>query len=560
MTALLCNKDMKQFFDIIHKPICPGEDLLAHVRLAINSIENILGISKVLIDFTTSETRFPAQMQDFSAVLYQKEGTVTGHSISYNYCTGDGGQVVLTVFAMYGHEWDAEELDGLKIISNVIFNVFKVDNMNRLLNKAMSTDFSVNIPNMTGFMRFATEIFSGGLIDKYTGVYFNIHNFKYVNNVLSHIKADEVMVMYVETIKKQIRPDEIMARLGGDNYVALIHTENVERFYGVIKDVNIVYRSDNGEKQFRFGATIGASRLNDISHVGEVMMRTSIAYQVARQQESAEVIYYRDEYYQDVVKEKGIIAGFQRGLEQQEFVVYYQPKVICKDKSIYGGEALVRWNILGELIYPMEFIPVLEKDGSICKLDFYVLDKSCELLKRFLDSGMPLPRISVNFSRKHIGNPGLVQEIVAVIDKYGIPHEYVEIELTESEDFRDYIVMAKLIDELKSKGISTSIDDFGTGYSSLNMLKMTSIDILKIDKAFIPLEEEPLQKGKDCIMFESIARLAKELGVMIVAEGVETEQQYKYLSQLGCDIIQGYYFDKPLTEDMFMEKVKERKY
>lgn len=560
MVTSFCSKEMKQFFDIMHKPIHSSDDILVNVRLAVGGLESCLGIGKILIDFSAPKTKLRPQSQNLTAILYEREGAYVCHPITYNFRTGDGGQVVITIYAVEGHEWDAEEQDILKIISNIIFNAFKMENMNTLLDKAMSTDLSVDIPNVTGFMRFITEKFSRGLLDEYIGVYFNIHNFKYVNNVLPHIKADEVMIMYVNTLKREIDCDEVVARLGGDNFVALIHKENIERFYGVIRDINIVYQSEEGGKKFRFGATIGASGLSDITRVGDVMNRISIAYQVARRQESAEVVYYQDEYYKDVVKEKEIIASFQKGLEQQEFVVHYQPKVMCKDKTIYGGEALVRWKQQDKLVYPIDFIPIIEKDGSICKLDFYVLDKSCELLAGCKKRGIPLPRISVNFSRKHIGNPYLVQEIVSVIEKYEVPHEYIEIELTESEDFRDYIVMAKLIDELKAEGISTSIDDFGTGYSSLNMLKMTSIDILKIDKSFIPPEEEHEQKNKECIMFESIAHLARELGVMVVAEGVETEQQYDYLTQMGCDIIQGYYFDKPLTEDMFLEKIKAGKY
>jgi len=163
--------------------------------------------------------------------------------------------------------------------------------------------------------------------------------------------------------------------------------------------------------------------------------------------------------------------------------------------------------------------------------------------------------ISVNFSKKHMNNPELVREIVATIDKHNVPHNYLEIELTESEDFKDYVVMEKLTRDLKEAGICTSIDDFGTGYSSLNMLKMTSIDILKIDRSFIPLEEAYAQRGADCIMFENIAHLAKALGYQVVAEGVETKQQYEYLKDVGCDVIQGYYFDRPLPEEQFLEKV-----
>ena len=137
-----------------------------------------------------------------------------------------------------------------------------------------------------------------------------------------------------------------------------------------------------------------------------------------------------------------------------------------------------------------------------------------------------------------------------------MPHQYIEIELTESEDFRDYIVMSKLIDDLKAVNISTSIDDFGTGYSSLNMLKMTNIDLLKIDKSFVPFEEDAKERKKDIIMFENIARLAKELGIQIIAEGVETEQQYEYLAEAGCDMIQGHFFDKALPEEAFMERMR----
>lgn len=556
MGALFSNKEMKQFFDMMQKPVRSIGEVMVNVRQAIICIEEKMHMGKVIIELSVPQTKLRAQEQNFTGILYQRDGVYAYRPVTYSFRTGDGGTVVLTFYTMDGYVWNEEELSELKIISNMIFNMFRVENMNSLLDKAMTTDLAVDIPNVSGFMRFVTEKFSRGLLEEYIGVYFNIHNFKYVNNVLPHVKADEVMAMYVNTVKKVVEADEIVARLGGDNFVSLIHVENIERFIEFISNINVIYRNEEDEKKFSFSATIGAAKLNGISRVGEVMNRISVAYQVARQQESTDVVYYREEYYRNVAKQKEIIAGFQKGLEKQEFVVHYQPKVMSRDKTIYGGEALVRWNQQGKLIRPIDFIPILERDGSICKLDFYVLDKTCELLERCKKDNITLPRISINFSRKHIGNPGLVKEIVAIVDKHKIPHENIEIELTESEDFRDYIVMAKLIEELKNEGISTSIDDFGTGYSSLNMLKMTSIDILKIDKSFIPLEENYEQKAKDCIMFENIARLAKELGVMVVAEGVETEQQYEYLKEIGCDIIQGYYFDKPLTEEAFLDKVK----
>lgn len=560
MGILFSSSSFKNLFEIVQKPVRSSEELLENIKRGLEYIEEEMHIGKVKIDLSVPQTKVRAQIRGFSSVLYQRSDIYEEMPIVYNYRTGDGGNVVLTFYATKNYIWNEEELEEVHIIGNLIYNAFRVDNMNSLLDKALTTDLSVGIPNIAGFMKFVLTKFEQDILDEYIGIYFNIHNFKYVNNVLSHMKADEVMSMYVNMVKNIVEFDEIVARLGGDNFVALIRKENIKRFIHYISNINIIYINEGNEKRFHFSATIGASELKGISRVDEVMLRISVAYQVARQQESTDVVYYKDEHYKDVARQKEIIAGFHKGLEAEEFVVHYQPKVMTEDRRLCGAEALVRWNRQGTLVYPGEFIPILEKEGSICKLDFYVLDKACEMLNNCKEKGIELPRISINFSRKHIGNPTLVKEIVTVIDKHGIPHEYIEIELTESEDFKDYIVMAKLIQELKDVGISTSIDDFGTGYSSLNMLKMTSIDILKIDKAFIPLEEEYEQKQKDCIMFENIARLAKELGVLVVAEGVETKQQYEYLKSMGCDIIQGYYFDKPLEEVRFLEKVNIGQY
>lgn len=555
MDNILLNNKMIEFFELLHKPVRSQEDLLINVNRALAAIEEDIHIGRVDISLSAPQTKLRSQINNLSSILYQRQGVYGYKPVTHSFRSGDGGVVNVTFYALDGYTWEGEELQEIRILCSLIFHAFRMEMMDGLLQKATKIDMAVGIPNIAGFMEFVTRKFGEDHLGEYEGIYFNIHNFKYVNNVLPQVKADEVMGMYVQTISKLIEADEILARLGGDNFVALIRTENSQRFIDYISNININYEYENDMKRFFFSATVGASKLMGLNRVGEVMIRISIAYQMARQHESTDVVYFKEEYYKDVARQKEVVAGFQRGLEQKEFVVHYQPKVSSNDKKICGAEALVRWKQMDNLIFPGEFIPVLEKDGSICKLDFYVLDKVCALLKKCMEEKLPLTQISVNFSRKHICNPYLVQEIVEVIDKYGVPHNFVEIELTESEDFRDYMVMAKLIRELKEVGISTSIDDFGTGYSSLNMLKLTGIDILKIDKSFIPVDENQGGNSKDCIMFENIARLSKDLGVKVVAEGVETEEQYDYLCRMGCDIIQGYYFDKPLVQDKFLEKL-----
>lgn len=556
MSNLFGKNSSLQFLQLIQKPVRSREELMGSVRRAICLIAEDLHLGKMLLKFTVSQSKVRSQAENLTSVLYQSEQEIGCEPVIQSYRTGDGGTVLITLYALQGYTWSDDELQDIRIFMNQVYYAFRQASMENLLDKAMTTDLSVEIPNVSGFMSYASQILARNSVEEYVGLFFNVRNFKYVNKVLPYMQADEIMKIYAGTLMNYMESDEIVARLGGDNYVALVRKENTERFIRFINNINITYRYEDAEKKFSFGATIGAAELKNIMNAGDIMDRISIAYQMARQQQSSKVVYFREEFYHVVMRQKEVIASFQKALEQQEFVVYYQPKVGAADRKLYGAEALIRWKDgNNKLIQPMEFIPILEKDGKICKLDFYVLNRVCELLQKCKEQGNTMPHVSVNFSRKHIGNPDLVKEIVAVIDSYQVPHEYIEIELTESEDFRDYIVMAKLIGDLKNEGIRTSIDDFGTGFSSLNMLKMTSIDILKIDKSFIPLEEEYPDKKKDCIMFENIAKLAKELGYLVIAEGVETEKQYEYLRDVGCDIIQGFYFDKPMPEEKFLEKV-----
>ena len=372
--------------------------------------------------------------------------------------------------------------------------------------------------------------------------------------------GNEVLRIFAEEIQKSLLSDEMIARLGGDNFVVLVRNENVDDFCNLVRDVHIDYEQNEKRYQFELTVTMGVSHMQTVSDMGDIMLRVSVAYQKAREKKNGGFAFYTDEILQSVMNEKEIIACFEKALAAKEFVVYYQPKIKTVGSTINGAEALVRWNKDGKVVSPGEFIPILEKDGSVCKLDFYVLETVCQFLKELQDEGSPLIKISVNFSKCHMENESLAQDISDVINRYGIPHQCIEIELTESEDFDDYAVIARVVNSLRAEGIYTSIDDFGTGFSSLNLLRMIQVDLLKIDRAFIPMDEEFERRFRDLVMFKNIVRMAKELGIQIVAEGVETKEQYDYISTTGCDMIQGYYFDKPLPKDEFLEKLKIGKY
>ncbi len=555
MGGFLYGENAIEFYKLMQKPVRSQEELTENVRMAVDVVAEGMHIAKVAVRISVAGSGALGQADDVR-VLYQGTPEVQEKPLLMQFQTGDGGSICVELYACAGYTWNEEEETEVRIVGNQIYTLFSQCMMSGLLRRAMMTDPLVGIPNLSGFMDCVARKFAAGEIENYYGVYLNIHNFKYVNKVLSYIKADEVMKQYAKKLSAAVESDEFVARLGGDNFGALIREENLQAFVEMVNSMEITYTSPEMEKTFSFSATIGASQLRDMKNPGEIMLRISVAYQVARQREYNGIVFYSDELYKEVMQEKETIARFERALKDQEFVVYYQPKIKTEDKSICGAEALVRWNKAGQLVPPLEFIPILEKEGTICKLDIYVLNRVCKLLDRCRDENIPLTKISVNFSRKHVENPMLVEEIVSIIDRNNIPHQYLEIELTESEDYRDYVVMSKIVNDLKALDISTSIDDFGTGYSSLNMLKMTNVDLLKIDKSFIPLENDYEEKQRDIVMFENIARMAKELGIKIIAEGVETQQQYDYLVNAGCDMIQGYFFDKPLSEEQFLERLR----
>lgn len=264
---------------------------------------------------------------------------------------------------------------------------------------------------------------------------------------------------------------------------------------------------------------------------------------------------YSENIKQELMKIQGVLSNFMAGLMAGEFEVYYQPKVRIETKEIFGAEALVRWHRKGRLSAPVEFVPLLTNDGSIIKLDYYVLEEVCKWLRKRIDMGFEPLRISVNFSRKHLEEKNMIGNIVALIDKYELDHQLIEIELTESEDYQNFELITEIVNGLRANGIVTSMDDFGTGFSSLNMIKNVDLQVIKIDKSFIPLEKDYEGKDKDLIMFYYIIKMVKKLGKETIAEGVETEQQLDYLREVGCDAVQGFVFDKPLPAAEFEKRL-----
>lgn len=549
------DRDLIEFFRTLYQNSENIEECGAKVSRAVALVADKLGIARAELAVAVPETRLCEKGADSLTVLYDSEKKPAGKPFEIRFTIIENGFITVSVYPESAQGFTAEQKEIVEIVSNAVFIQYNRVVMQELVTHVIRTDIETGAATLDALMNYSGMLIHQGRIDDYGVIFFNIHNFKYVNKVLDYEQGDVVLRDYTRAIRRSLSDDELIARLGGDNFVMLVKKESLREYIDMLSFMNIKYDNGKVSKNFIFSATIGYSSTVGIRYPREVMARASIAYAAARRQGAGHVVEYSDGIRQQLMKIQSVLSNFITGLMENEFEVYYQPKVRIEDRTIFGAEALVRWHRGGRLVPPVEFVPLLERDGSVIKLDYYVLEEVCKWLRNRIDTGFEPLRISVNFSRKHLEEDDMIKNIVTIIDKYELDHQYIEIELTESEDYQNFELITEIVNGLRANGIVTSMDDFGTGFSSLNMIKNVDLHMIKIDKSFIPRETEYEGKDKDVIMFYYIINMVKKLGKETIAEGVETEQQLDYLRDVGCDAVQGFVFDKPLPAAEFEKRL-----
>ena len=392
----------------------------------------------------------------------------------------------------------------------------------------------------------------GGMV----AVMYNLLHFSQVNRDLGRKNGDRVMKNHFEGMQKLVGEKGIVCRLGGDNFIALFGTERMGSVFAYLNNAFVVYDTVSG-KSVAISTTVGVYRIpkdavvRDPSDVLEFMM---VAFGVAKHGGNDRVVFYDDSLLKardDTMKVQHL---FPEALKKEEFQVFYQPKVHTETGRVIGAEALCRWFHEGKMVSPGAFIPVLEETDDICKLDFYMLDHVCRDIRRWIDQGRKVVRISVNLSRKHMINRNLVEQLMKIIDRHNVPHSCIEIELTETTTDVAFSDLKRVVTGLQSAGIFASVDDFGIGYSSLNLIRELPWNVLKVDRSILPMEDDE-PNSVNSIMFRYVIAMVNELGIECIVEGVETEKQLEILRMNNCHYAQGFLFDKPLPVAQFEERM-----
>jgi len=382
-------------------------------------------------------------------------------------------------------------------------------------------------------------------------LFISLDQFKKVNDSLGHAPGDTLLREFAERLKSCISKSDTVARFGSDEF-ALLRTQ--------IDDANDVIETIGSLSQvLRFAFDLPGHELFATASVGvslfpldgedcqTLLKNAGAALYKAKRSGGANYQFFTADMHELATSRLALESNLRRAIQNEEFLVHYQPRVSVDSLTITGIEALVRWQHphLG-LISPSEFIPLAEDTGLIVPIGEWVLRTACLQGRHWLDQGFAPVRIAVNISARQFHDQDLAQTVIRILEETGLPPNYLELEITESSIMQNAEFAAGMLNRLKSRGINISIDDFGTGFSSLASLKRLPIDALKIDQSFV---RDATSDPDDAALVMAIITLAHNLRLKVIAEGVETEDQLRFLQLLRCDEIQGYFFSRPLPAD-----------
>lgn len=393
-------------------------------------------------------------------------------------------------------------------------------------------------------------------------VFVNYRNFCVCHSVE---EGNRMLCAINDRIQGFLEKGEYVAHHSASHFAILLSYTDRDELEARIRTMISALEKINDEHKFYFW--VGVDRIYESKdEKGKVTRRKDVdiekefnnagAARATITVEDSQIVFFDDKMVEeqkwiDVINENQL-----RALENEEFVVYYQPKYDPRTEELRGAEALIRWMSPEHgMVSPGRFIPIFEKNGFITRIDHYMLEHVARDQRRWLDNGFKCVPVSVNVSRAHFIESDLAEQIRDIVDNAGTPHELIEIELTESAFFDDKNALISTIKKLKEYGFAVSMDDFGSGYSSLNSLKEMPLDVLKLDAEFFRGDDG---EGRGEIVVSEAIRLAKSLKMRTVAEGVEEKNQVDFLAGLGCDMIQGFYFAKPMPGDEYESKMIAR--
>lgn len=439
-----------------------------------------------------------------------------------------------------------------------MYNLFLRDNDSRI------TAVLVNIRPFTKKEVFDRQILDSFSSDKNPDIYgnivaelikknpdkniafiqFDVERFKLINQNYGSDIGDELIRFFNDSMHVICSSDQPFCRLTADIFMVVTCFEDKQDILEFIHRIELRLGGYKGmEYRFIFGVSVVDDRSRQTRYYGDL---AAMARQSIKGNALQNICFYEERMMTDIRRRQIIEEDMHKAVLNDEFAMYLQPKYCISTGKIIGAEALARWvHPQKGLISPAEFVPVFEKNGFIVKLDRIIWEKACCKIRDWIDKGVEPVPISVNVSREYLNGSEAIRILKELVAKYDIPIELLELEITESVDSEG---VESIVKQFKDNGFTMLMDDFGSGYSSLNMLKTTQFDVLKIDRGFL---SEFMESDRGRKIISHTISMSRDIGLDIIAEGVETGDQAKFLYECGCNAAQGFYYSKPVPCDVF---------
>lgn len=440
---------------------------------------------------------------------------------------------------------------------------FVYKNRELALIKQARIDALTGLPNRLLFVeQLQKEIAQAEFVhQKMAVLYIDLDQFKKVNETLGHSSGDQLLCEAAQRIQKNIRETDTIARLGGDEFAIIIPQLN---FTHEASDVatNLINSLSKPfiiqDEENVIAASIGiAIYPNDGVSAPELMRNSDIAMYRAKQKSGNQYVFFEEEMNAEIIGRTTIERELRRAISEHQFVLHYQPQIDPETNVIRGAEALIRWNHPEKgLVSPGYFIGIAEEVGLIAEIGQIVLADACSQFRVWRNEGFFIDYVAVNVSVKQFSQENFLQQVKDALSKSAIPANCLELEITESVLMDDQKVMLEVLKNLQELGVKLSIDDFGTGYSSMSYLEQLPFETLKIDQSFVRKIDDD---GKGGIIAGTIAAMAHALGKKIVAEGVETQAQADFLRSHHCELLQGYFYSRPISAQEFSKLIHHQK-
>lgn len=547
MYEIKISKDFFQMIDAMAETEVKPSQIMSELKEHTPPIAENFGLEKVAVEINIPHDMIQSEVKKHLQLFDSERNGI--YKFEQKHDIRGGGTIKIL-----GESNLSEAKEKFELYAKIAYVMFDRLLESQLLDRALVTDNLTGAKNIYGLRKFVDELKDTGNISDYAAFFANITNFKYVNQKLGMQNGDNILRSLAQRFDEEFAGEGDIFRLGSDNFIMLVKRGQAEKLTEMLKSYYVTL--DSGESvHIHFKA--GIYYADSDSGIKELINYSTAAYSSAKVS-GRDLVQFEPEMIEDELRTESILEAFPDALENHELKVFYQPKVRSDDLKLVGCEALCRWIKNGKIVPPMEFIPVLERYGNIAQLDLYVIEEVCRDIRGWLDAGIEPVRTSVNISRRDMALPDLAKCICEIIDKYQIDHKYIEIELTETYGSEEMSKMVKLIDDLKNYGFKISIDDFGSGYSTLTMLKSINADIIKLDRAFI--KDLSSSSVSDRIIMRNVVNMVRDLSKEVIAEGTETKEQVGFLSSIGCDVIQGYYYDPPLPKEKFNERLTNDKF